>query len=676
MAKNLRKGACGLKFLRRFFDGVQRDLQLFLFVLILLEVYRGLFMFSMSSYMSEETGAAQIFSAMLTGLRLSLKTAGAVTLLSFILVTICGLKSRLRLFIGIIASLIFSLLFMLRFPYYRAFQSTFGMEVVQGFHDDIFSIIVTMIQEYGVIWRSFAALILTLICTAILSRFLLIKTYPLPELVGKAKVAGFSAGLAVGIFLLGLFVRFGGSFTYGSGINWENAGVTNDNFLNECILDDAQALYRARAMAKRMEAGEISGVDADKIAESAQIIAVNKELTEKNLAPYLERKAKGERIKKPQHIFIILGETFMQWPMLGKYDELLVAEGIKSLIAEENCYYSRNFMPNGDFTSTAITGLVTGLPDVNIKVNYQARTYDKLYITSMAPPLRELGYNIDFWYGGMPSWDSIAKMSLAQGFDNFYGYPDFNAPKETTWGTKDENLFHALLAHLDEEPPTVHLIMTTTNHPPYSLDLAAEGFDVNAEIETLKKFPNIDDVDTLAVELGHYWYMDEVITNFIRAASEKFPESLFIVTGDHAVRCDPSTHPTIFEHQSVPFVMYGAGITHEILPPDAVGDHISIIPTIIELIAPRDFAYYSIAPSLFDSDGVAFNNSTFLTASVAGQIDSDVMELLPHVASNELNEVNLSNERAHAMQVIGAMRTVAWWIITKGLFFGGTEPAK
>ena len=665
-----------MKFLRRVFVGAQRDLRLFLFILLLLEIYRGLFMVMMSIYMSENSGAAQIFSAMITGLRLSLKTAGAVTLIPFVLVTLCGLKPRIRLFVGIIASLIFSLLFMLRFPYYRAFQGTFGMEIVQGVNDDLFSIAVMLIQEYGIIWRFLVAVLLMLICTAILSRLLLIKTYPLPELDDKKKLVGLSAGMVIGIFLFGLFVRFGGSFTYGGGVNWENAGVTNDNFLNECILDDAQALYRARAMAKRMEAGEISGVDADKIAESAQVLAVNKEITEQNLAPYLERKAKGERIEKPRHIFIILGETLMQWPLLGKYDELLIAEGIKSLIAEEHCYYSRNFMPNGDFTSTAITGLVTGLPDVNVKVNYQARTYDKLYITAMAPPLRELGYKVDFWYGGMPSWDSISKMCLAQGFDNFYGYPDFNAPKQTTWGTSDENLFNALLNHLDAEEPTVHLIMTTSNHPPYNLDLAAEGFDVNAEIETLKKFPNVEDAETLAIELGHYWYMDEVITNFIRATSEKFPESLFIVTGDHAVRCDPSTHPTVFEHQSVPFVLYGAGINKEILPPDAVGDHISIVPTIIELIAPKDFAYYSIAPSLFDSDGVGFNNAAFVTAKVAGQIDEDVIELLPHVASNELNEVNLFAERDHATTIISAMRTVAWWIITKGLFFGDTEPIK
>ena len=186
----------------------------------------------------------------------------------------------------------------------------------------------------------------------------------------------------------------------------------------------------------------------------------------------------------------------------------------------------------------------------------------------------------------------------------------------------------------------------------------------------LKKLPNVTDPDQLALELGHYWYMDEVITNFVRETSEKYPESIFVVTGDHAVRCDPSTHPTIFEHQSVPFVLYGAGITKNILPPDSVGDHISIVPTLIELIAPKDFAYYSIAPSLFDSDGVGFNNSAFLTAKIAGQIDSDVVELLPHVASNELNDVNLNEEREMARQIISAMRTVAWWIIMKGLFIG------
>ena len=106
-----------------------------------------------------------------------------------------------------------------------------------------------------------------------------------------------------------------------------------------------------------------------------------------------------------------------------------------------------------------------------------------------------------------------------------------------------------------------------------------------------------------------------------------------------------------------------------ILPPDVVGDHISIVPTLVELIAPAGFKYHSIAPSLFDSDGVAFNSAAFLTEKIAGEIASDTVELLPHVASADLDSVNLSAERESATKVISAMRTVAWWILKRGLDF-------
>ena len=658
-----------MKYLKRFFDGIQRDFRLFVFILMLLEVYRGLFMWSMSSYMSPDTQTSEVAMAMFTGLRLSLKTAGAVTLLSFVFVTLIGLTPRLRLAIGIFASLLLSVLFQARFPYYKEFHSTFGLEVVHGLNDDVSAIFMTMIEEYGLIWRFILALILTLMCIMILSRLLLFKTFPLPEFENKVKTktAGLVAGLVLFIAAFFIFVRFGGSFNYAGGVNWENAGVTSDNFLNECILDDVQALYRANAMEKRMQAGEISGVEPENIAFYAKSIAGHDKLEADNLLPYLERTAAGPKIEKPDHIFIILGETWMQWPMLGKYEKLHVADGIKSLIAEENCYYSRNFMPNGDFTSTAITGMVTGLSDVNIRVNYQPRTYEEVYPTSMAAPFIELGYKVDFWYGGVPSWDNINKMAIAQGFNNFYGYPDYHAPKKNAWGTTDKHLFDALEEHLADEPPTVHLIMTTTNHPPYNLNLRAEGYDTTKVISELQQLSNINDPKNLATELGHYWYMDRVATQFIKNVSERYPKSLFVITGDHAVRCDPGTHPTLFEHQSVPFVLYGNGVKRDILPLDVVGGHTSIVPTIIELIAPKGFVYYSIAPPLTKSNGTGFNCDVFLTSNIAGKIDSDVVELLPHIASKELNQVNQSAEKDMAQSVITSMRTISWWLLTKGV---------
>ena len=658
-----------MSFLTRFFDGVQRDLRIFFFVLILLEIYRAAFMWLMSDYMAAGTTSEQIETALWAGLRLSLKTAGAVTAVTIVFVTIFGLSPRFRLATGILATLIFSILFMLRFPYFRAFHSTFGMEVLNGLNDDWWAIIVTAVQEYGLIWRLPVALILTIIGIAVISRLLLIKTVPLPKLDGTFDKIIFTAPLILAIGIFSVFVRFGGSLTYANGINWENAAVTPDNFLNECILDDGQALYRTYSMAKYVGDGSISGVDADNIQASAEFISARKNLDSKNLAAYLEKTAAGARIDKPAHIFIILGETFMQWPMLGKYSNLGVADGIKSLAAEDNAYYSRNFLSTSDFTSGSICGMVTGLPDLKTHINYLPKTYEGVYISAMAPIFHELGYRVDFWYSGAPSWDNIAKMSAAQGFDNFYGYPNLNAPKQTVWGAKDEYLFSALENHLAEEPPTVHLIMTTTNHPPYNLNLAQEGFDFENTLAEVRRLPNVPDAETLTTELGHYWYMDKTVTNFVRRVSEKFPASVFVITGDHAVRCDPNTHPTIFEHQSVPFVLYGAGIDKNILPPDVVGEHISIVPTLVELIAPEGFKYHSIAPSLFDSDGVAFNNGVFLTQKIAGEIDADVVELLPHVASADLDTVNLAAERDAAEKVISAMRTVGWWILNRGLNF-------
>ncbi|MBR5914070.1 MAG: LTA synthase family protein [Selenomonadaceae bacterium] len=627
-------------------------------------------MYIMSDYISAGTESSQIWLSNWAGIRLSLKTAGVVTLLSFIFVTLIGLTSRLRLAIGIIASLIFSILFMARFPYYREFNATFGMALVQGLQDDVPSIIITLIEGYGVIWRFPVALFLTIVCIFFLSRLLLIKPIQLPNLDSWTKKILFMTWTVICIVLFFIFARFGGSFTYDNGLNWENAGITSDEFLNECILDDGQALYRAYSISRDMELKEISGVEPENILQHAEFISQNKKnLNAQSLEPYLERTAGGSKIDTPKHIFIIIGETWMQWPMFVKYADLHVADGIKSIIAEPNAYYSRNFFPTGSFTSIAVSGMITGMPDVNININYQPRTYEEIYISAMAPPLKELGYRVDFWYGGTPSWDNISKMALAQGFDNFYGYPDLNAPKQTTWGAKDGDLFDAIEKHLSEEPPTVHVIMTTTNHPPYNLDLAAEGYNLNATLAEINKLPNVDDPKSLAVELGHYWYMDKVTTKFIRSVTEKYPDSLFIVTGDHAHRVDPSSRPTIFEHESVPFIMYGAGINKKILPPDVVGGHMSIVPTIIELIAPRGFIYYSIAPSLFNNFGVAFDTDSYLTQNTAGKIDSDVWEILPQVASAKLPSVNLPNERNHAMDVVRAVRTVAWWILTQGLEF-------
>ncbi|HCB94094.1 MAG TPA: arylsulfatase [Selenomonas sp.] len=653
--------------LEKFYGNIQQDLKLFIFILCILCCYRAWFMWQMSGFMGEGVDSSEIAMAMWAGMRLSLKSAGAAALLAFVLSTIPNLVfpkpdlDRVKLFVGTIVSFILSVLFQARFPYYREFHMTFNMQVLQGANDDVVSIFWMAVEEYGFFWRFAIAVLLTLICWKLLKKLLSLGTFALPGFsTGKGR-ALFSVGLVVVIFLFSLFVRFGGSFSYAKGINWENAGVTGDEFLNECILDDFQALYRVRSIGKKMQSGKISGVRPERIREYAKSIAGNDSVEADDLKPYLERRAKGAKLPKPRHIFIILGETWMQWPLLEDYKSLHIADGLKGIIEGPDAYYSRAFMPNGDFTSIAITGLVTGLSEVNIRANYQPRTFEEPYPTAMAEAFHGLGYKVDFWYGGIPSWDSINRMSTAQGFDNFYGYPDFHGPKQSTWGTTDRALFEALEKHLAEEPPTVHLIMTVSNHPPYNLDLEAEGFDMKQEIQEVSKLPYVEDAEELARELGHYWYMDKCAAEFVKRVKEKYPDSLFVITGDHAVRSNPGTRPTMFEHQTVPFVLCGQGVTKDIMSKDAVGGHTSITPTLVELIAPEGFSYYSIASSMTESTGIAFNRDYWLTREVMGAVDLDRTEYLPGIAA-----ANEAAARERLEEVMPGMRTISWWLLEKG----------
>ena len=655
--------------LEKYFRNIQQDLKLFGFVLLLLCLYRVIFMGMLANFMGSDTGISDILQANWTGLRLSLKSAGGFALLSFVFVTLPGILSprfswgRLRLIIGTVASLLLAVLFEARFPYYEEFHMTYGIQVMQGVHDDRSAIFMMMVQEYGLPWRLAIAIALTAVSWYMLKVLLeRMGTLALPNMVRTRPVLTMLV-LFLATVSFGFVTRFGGGFNYATGINWENAGVTKDEFLNECILDDVQGIYRAIQSEKRMKAGDIYGVKKDQVREMAEKAAVlnGTAAAGDDIRPYITRQAPGAKIAKPKHIFIILGESWAQWPMLEKYERLHAADGIKSLAKAPQGYYTQLFMPNGDFTSIAITGLITGLSEVNVRANYQPRSFKEIYPTALAPQFKELGYQVDFWYGGTPSWDNIRKLALAQGFDHFYGYPDYHAPKTNTWGTNDRNLFAALAKSLGDEPPTVHLIMTTSNHPPYNVDLAAEGFDIETAKEAVRELiPDASDPDALAMEIGHYWYMDKVVTEFVNETMKKYPDSLFVITGDHAVRTNPGPKPTMFEFQSVPFVLYGQGVTKDILPANAVGGHTGIAPTLINLIAPKGFTYQAIAPAIGETP-VAFNRGYWLTNQVMGQVESGQTELLPGIANGDAEA-----GRAQLDAYLPMMRTLSWWLLEKG----------
>ena len=101
-------------------------------------------------------------------------------------------------------------------------------------------------------------------------------------------------------------------------------------------------------------------------------------------------------------------------------------------------------------------------------------------------------------------------------------------------------------------------------------------------------------------ELGHLWYGDKAIGEFVLKAKDKYKDGVFTFTGDHFGRKFINHKPNLYEKSSVPFIMYGKNIPKEIS--EVPGSHIDIMPTLIEMVAPKDFKYYSFGTSLLSRD--------------------------------------------------------------------------
>lgn len=645
-----------------FVRNVQQDLKLFVFVLALLCFLRITFIVGLHSYLGAQTRFFDIILSVYYGLRLSLKSADVVVLLSFLFCTLVSVAFRteklekMRLVLGSIYSSLLVLLFHARIPFYKEFHSGFNQMIFNTFRDDIKALLYTLVIDYYMPVLLVSAAIISYIICRLLKKFLDTGTYSAPQFSRSYNTIFFRTATMVSVIVFSVFTRFGGSLTYAHSLHWENAAVSSDDFLNEAIIDDIQALYRAYSIQERIRHGADMKIDVDSIRNYATIVK-GSDLASNQLDEAFVKHAQGAKMPKPKHIFIVIGESFAQWPLLDQFNSLHLADGMKSVISRENACYIPAFVPNGAFTPMAVTAIVSGLSDVSLYPNYHPESYKGPYSTAIAPQFKKLGYKTNFWYAGVSSWERVRDFALAQGFDNFYGEGDFAHASGNVWGSDDRYLFDAILSGIKDDVPTLNVILTVSNHAPYSVDLVQEGFEESKVSAVLPAEAQGD--KELIKRLGHYWYTDQQISRFIWEIQEKAPESLFVVTGDHADRTNISKTPTIFERYSIPLVLFGPGITKQVIPANAAGSHVNIAPTLLELIAPLGFEYYSVGNSLTRGSMVGFSHNVWITSDSIGRLPVHNAEDYSGVAKDLQDETSLR-------QTIDAMRALSWWRIEKG----------
>ena len=619
---------------KKIIETCEHGLLIFVFFLLIFSIFRMIFIAILHDYMSN-SNLNDILIALWTGLRLSCQTSGILTL---IILLASLISKNLSKIVSALIFVVISILYLASFPFYKQFHSNFNQIIFNAVNDDLYALLITFIEEFNLFPRLFFALVLS---------FIIYKIFQ------KLKFHIFNSILTIILTYFAInLTLFGGGLSWQTELNFENIGVTRDKFLNEAILDDFQAIYRGYVLQNRI----ISSAGLNFTNEEIKKLAAqhsHKSPISDNLEEYLKHSAKGEKISKPKHIFIIISESYANWPLLDKYSDLHIADGVKSIINSEDSDYCPTFLPNGGSTVSAVTGIVSGLADANLYLTTLPQSFNSPYLTATVPQMEKLGYLTNFYYAGPATWEKIEDFTTAQGFDNFYSKGDINAENITgnVWGVDDKFLYQFVENNFNLTVPSFNVILNTSNHSPYTIS------DEELEINRYK----LTEDDDLNRKLAHFAYADRELTKFINHIKEKEPSSLFVIVGDHADRCNIDKQPSDYERFAVPFIITGQDIRHGMLATNSAGSHIDILPTIIELIAPKDFNYYTIGTSLTENDrGV--NYALFITRNSIGNANN-----YPLKSESLANEINIETPNLSEIEdYINYVRGVSYWLAKFG----------
>jgi arylsulfatase len=317
-----------------------------------------------------------------------------------------------------------------------------------------------------------------------------------------------------------------------------------------------------------------------------------------------------------------------------------ICPGLRAFAADAHTASVPNFLPAGNVSRPSISSLMSGIYDSGMELNEKEIFWNNTLPTALAAQMKRLGYQTIYWYGGNSSSGNFTKYGRAQGFDRIENATEFCGPQALqTWLGVYDHIFLEETAKriMEMDEPTFHFVYTTTNHGPYKLEDKNIDFDARRDLPGVKEdiINRKDDNKGLAM----YKYCDKAIFDFVDTMKDKYPDSLFVVTGDHSALFGEFNNTsflqrdyTVREKYNTVFYMQHPELLQTSLTA-SIGTHLSIMPTIIEAIAPKGFEYYALVPSAFDEQpDIHVTPYQWITDNMVGDVREDYGQYQEYMA--------------------------------------------
>ena len=181
-----------------------------------------------------------------------------------------------------------------------------------------------------------------------------------------------------------------------------------------------------------------------------------------------------------------------------------------------------------------------------------------------------------------------------------------------------------------------------SNHPPFTLDVKSKGFK-KEKVKNGLPDSIINDEKNLN-HLGHIWYADKTMCDFIRQVEIIKPDTLFTIVGDHAERFSFSKAATIQELSAVPCIFYGKGVQKSWFRNNQVGAHMQLPGTLAEVLGKPGDTYTAIMPNMFNNkNNIVVNNYLYVQDNKFDGIGN---------SNKQVKELSRSTKRVSAWRVL------------------------
>lgn len=531
--------------------------------------------------------------------------------------------------------------------YYKEYQDQFNHFMFMGLYDDQKAVLQTIISDYHPIRNGFFVLLLV---------FVLFKIFKHYE--NKTKIYTFLnsfqfkfRNLAFKILALLLFIgSIRGSYTEYP-VRRFYAAVSPDNFVNKTIINPFRALNYAIS-----DYNEINkNYDKNPFGEVPTSVKNNFETINQLLQKETNGLIKLE--ETPEQIFLVVMESYDSWPLMEKYKDLNISNNLRE-IRDKGINFS-NFLPAANSTMNSLAAIISGIPYCGINMSKIGALNS--YPSSIFEQFKKLGYETNIFFTVYSSWQNLGNFATKQGVDNVYDGTSSGA-KKGIWGINDEALFENVLNRIDTTKKSLNIILTMSYHTPYEEDVFAQGFMYKTKKDLPKKYQNNYDEDKMPFNvLGHLWYADKALGNFVKKAEKKYSNSVFAFTGDHFGRRFINGKPTLYENSSVPFIIYGKKLQHLSEKKATPGSHIDITPTLLELVAPKKTSFASFGNSLLNKNtvGIGYNKTISKNLLLEYSKSYGTKKQVLDVEKSTLNEKILKQKHDSLM-------ALAWHYTIKG----------